>query len=198
MEKMTRKEQKERTRAGLVQEALSLFAKNGIGATTTAHVAQALDVSHGTVFIHFPTREELITAVVDRFGEALSAELGQCLSDEMSLRELLKAHLHVLSKYEDFYLRLISESQTLPPGVRSLVYAMNASISYRLHRAAQKLMKEGEIKKMDQASLFTTWMSLLHYHIMNRDLLSDKTPILEHEGGEILKLFLTLIKKEEK
>ena len=74
---------------------------------------------------------------------------------------------------------------------------MNSAISYRLFHAAQKRMKDGSIKRMSQASLFNSWMALLNYHIMNRDLLSEKSPILKHKGDEILRLFLMLIKTKE-
>ncbi|MGZ3706084.1 MAG: TetR/AcrR family transcriptional regulator, partial [Bdellovibrionota bacterium] len=167
----------------------------GIFRTTTADVAKALKVSHGTVFVHFPTRDDLILAVVEQFGDRLSEALGTCMQDEMPLKEQLRAHLAVLAEFEDFYLRLITESQFLPAKIRGIQYGMNASLSYRFFRAAQKLMKEGEIKKMEQAAFFNTWMSLVHYHLMNRDLFSDQTPILRFEGEAILRHFLLLIKK---
>ncbi len=193
-ERVSRKEQKERTRAGLIERAEALFARAGIGSTTTADIAKALQVSHGTVFIHFPTREDLVQAVVEKFGERLSAELGRRCHSDLSLRELLKAHVSVLSEFEDFYLRLISESQSLPPQIRSLLYAMNSSLSYRMYRAAKELMKEGEVKKLEQVPFFNAWMGLLHYHIQNRDLFSDKTPILKYAGDDLIRQFLFLIK----
>lgn len=194
MEKITRKEQKEKTRAGLVDQAEGLFALNGISNTTTADVAKALKVSHGTLFVHFPTREDLIKAVVDDFGEKLSAALGARCSNDMKLRDQLKVHLSVLADFEDFYMRLISESQTLPPHIRSIVYSMNASLSYRFYRAAKAEMDKGLIKKMTQVHFFNTWMGLVHYYILNRDLFSEKTPIMTEVGDDLLKHFFHLIK----
>lgn len=198
METLTRKEQKEKTRLGLVKHAETLFAKHGISRTTTADIAKALKVSHGTLFVHFPTRDDLILAVVGEFGDRLSHKLGNCLSEEMSLQELLQAHLSVLAEFEDFYLRLITESQFLPSQIRGIQYGMNASLSYRFYCPAQKLMKEGEIKRFDQATFFNTWMSLVHYYIMNRDLFSDQTPIVKEVGDVIIRQFLHLIKIERK
>jgi AcrR family transcriptional regulator len=196
MEAASRKEQKEKTRLGLVASAEALFARQGISRTTTADVAKALKVSHGTVFVHFSTRDELILAVVEQFGDRLAAALGSCLSDEMPLKQLLRQHLEVLAEFEDFYLRLITESQFLPPAIRSIQYGMNASLSYRFYRQAKELMKEGELKKMDQPAFFNTWMSLVHYHVMNRDLFSEKTPVLREVGESILKQFLHLVRTE--
>lgn len=194
MEKITRKAQKERTRQGLVDQAELLFAANGISNTATADIAKALKVSHGTIFVHFSTREELIKAVVDSFGEKLSSALGARFSDDHKLRDLLKAHLSVLAEHEDFYMRFISESQFLPPHIRSIFYSMNASLSYRFYRAAKSDMDKGFIKKMTQVHFFNTWMGLVHYYVMNRDLFSDKTPILENVCDELLRHFFNLIK----
>jgi AcrR family transcriptional regulator len=193
MEKLNRQEQKARTRQGLVNKATELFARQGIASTSTAQVARSLRVSHGALFVHFPTREELLLAVVDQFGARLGKELGRRIESHLTLEEMLEVHLSVLADFEDFYARLIAESESLPPEVRSQVYAMNASLSYRFHGAAEARMKKGELKKLDQVSFFRTWMALLHYHLLNRDLFSDELPILKHKGGEILRLFLTLI-----
>lgn len=194
MEKITRQEQKAQTRTGLINKAEHLFALHGISHTTTADVAKAMNLSHGTVFIHFPTRDDLILAVVEKFGERLSQELGKRFSSELTLKEMLKAHISVLADFEDFYLRLVSESQSLPRQIRSQVFAMNASLSYRFYRAAQQHMKDGSIKKIDQAHFFNTWMAQLHFQIMNRDLFSEKSPILKYNGDEIIRQFLFLIK----
>lgn len=194
MERTTRKKQKEKTRAGLVSEAERLFASKGVSFTTTADIAKSLKVSHGTLFVHFPTRYDLIKAVVDGFGERLSTALGARLSDDHKLKDLLKAHISVLAEFEDFYMRLISESQSLPPHIRSIVYSMNASLSYRFYKAAKVEMDKGLIKKMTQIQFFNTWMGLVHYNILNRDLFSEKTPILNEVGDDLLRHFFHLIK----
>lgn len=194
MTNVTRKVQKERTRTGLVDRAEMLFARKGISNTTTADVAKELKVSHGTLFVHFATRDDLVHAVIDAFGERLSAALGARLSDEHDLRDLLKGHVSVLAEFEDFYLRLIAESQSLPPHIRSIVYAINASLSYRFYKAAKTQMNDGSIKKMSQVLFFNTWMGLVHYYVQNRDLFSDKTPILNEVGDDIIRHFFNLLK----
>lgn len=194
MERVTRKEQKEKTRGALVAQAESLFSLYGISNTTTADIAKALKVSHGTLFVHFPTRDDLVKSVVDEFGERLSAALGQRFAGDLKLKELLKAHLQVLAEFEDFYLRLISESQNLSPHIRSIVYAMNASLSYRFYRAAKIEMDKGLIKKLTQIYLFNSWMGLVHYYIMNRDLFSQKTPILTEVDDDLIRHFFHLLK----
>ncbi len=193
---ITRQEQKELTRSGLIQTATRLFAKNGIANTATADVAKAQKVSHGTVFVHFPTREDLILAVIDEFATKLSQEFGNCMQ-QSDLRKLLVFHLEVLAEYEDFYHRLISELAHLPPKVQSMVFMLNAAISWKLYESAKPLMESGHLKKMSQPFLFNTWIALVQYHVMNRELLSDKLPILKEKKNEMIDHFINLIQTQK-
>jgi TetR/AcrR family transcriptional regulator len=51
-------------RQQLIEAALHLFATNGFRGTTTKAIAQAAGVSEGIIFRHFPTKEDLYTAIL--------------------------------------------------------------------------------------------------------------------------------------
>jgi AcrR family transcriptional regulator len=188
-----RKDQKEATKRKLIETASRLFAKEGIAATATANVAKALKLSHGTVFVHFPKREDLILAVIDDFANRLASELREALSEEQSLEKVLKAHVKTLAAFEDFYFRLLSELQALPEPVRSTVFMLNSVVSWRMYEVGAPLMRAGKIKRIDRPKFFNSWMALLHYYIVNRDQLSEKRPILTEQGDGLVKHFLNLV-----
>ncbi|EQA43581.1 transcriptional regulator, TetR family [Leptospira broomii serovar Hurstbridge str. 5399] len=190
---LTRHEQKEKTRQNLIETSRNLFAKEGISATTTANIAKTLQISHGTVFLHFPVREDLILAVIDDFGHSLSDELRVNLEQESGIKGILTAHIKVLSEFEDFYYRLLTEMHSLPETVKGTIFMLNAAVSKKLYAAAEPLMSRGEIKKMERQLLFNTWMALLHYYIVNREHLGKTSPILKEKGNYLLKHFLNLI-----
>jgi AcrR family transcriptional regulator len=192
--KETRKQQKEKTRSSLIQVATDLFAENGIATTSTAAIAKALNVSHGTVFIHFPTREDLVLAVLDAFGTRLGEELKNAVSNASDLRAILTAHLAVLAEFEDFYFRLITEINALPSNVKGLLIAMNSAVSYYLFNAAKVGMRDGKVRNFEQHMLFNTWLALVNYYVSNRDLLSEKKPILREKEAELVNHFIKLIK----
>lgn len=193
---LTRQEQKQQTRNGLIQTAARLFVRNGIMNTATADIAKAQKVSHGTVFVHFPTREDLILAVMDEFGEKLSQRFGHGMP-QGDLRELLGFHLEVLAEFEDFYHRLLTELVYLPEKAKSTAFMLNAAVSWKLYEAARPLMEAGGLKKLTRPELFNTWMALVQYHITYRDLLSDKKPILKEKKRELTNHFMNLIQKGE-
>jgi len=72
-----RQQQKDETRAKIFAAATQLFAQNGYHATTIADIAKAAGVAKGTFFVHFPSKDAVITALVRiQTGAARKARLA--------------------------------------------------------------------------------------------------------------------------
>ena len=59
------------TRAHLIAAARTLFARQGVDATTIAEITEEADVGFGSFYNHFASKEELVEVVLD---EALEAQ----------------------------------------------------------------------------------------------------------------------------
>jgi AcrR family transcriptional regulator len=60
------------SRSAIITAALELFAKKGFSATTTEQIAKKARVSKGLIFNHFPTKQEILLAIIDEeFGRLL-------------------------------------------------------------------------------------------------------------------------------
>lgn len=79
----------------LLNAALELFVEKGFSATRSEQVAARAGVSKGTLYLYFPSKEELFKAVVRSNISALIAE-GQQLADhfEGSSAQLLRLLMH--------------------------------------------------------------------------------------------------------
>jgi len=194
MQPATRQEQKVVTRDRLVNAAMALFARNGIAGTTTAEVAKSVRMSHGVVFLHFPTRDDLVIAVIDEFGRRLSAEFRQAFEHDLGLRAVLQAHLRVLAELEPFYARLVTEAPMLPPKVRSTLMLLHAAVSYELFQALERERKAGRARKIDRALLFNTWIGLVHHYLVNRDLFATGDSVIAEKGDLLVNHFMSLVK----
>ena len=92
----TKRERRKEARPGeLLDAALSLFVEKGFAATRVEEVAARAGVSKGTLFLYFPSKEELFKAVVretiaGRFGE-WNQELAEFRGDSA---ELLRYVMH--------------------------------------------------------------------------------------------------------
>ena len=62
-----RRRRKEARPAELLEAALTLFVEKGFAATRSEEVARAAGVSKGTLYLYFPSKEELLKAVIQHF-----------------------------------------------------------------------------------------------------------------------------------
>jgi AcrR family transcriptional regulator len=62
-----RRRRKEARPAELLEAALTLFVEKGFAATRSEEVAKAAGVSKGTLYLYFPSKEELLKAVILHF-----------------------------------------------------------------------------------------------------------------------------------
>jgi AcrR family transcriptional regulator len=195
MSQVSRKDQKVATQQRLVETALDFFAQRGFANSNTADFAKAAKVSHGAVFLHFPTKEALVLRVLDVFGDRLSAAFNAAMQAELSLDGVLRAHLSVLREYEDFYARLVQEGALLPAKARSLLFILHASVSRRLRIAAEAEVTAGRMRAMRPHLIFNTWIALVHYYIANRDVFAPGESVLAAKGDELVEHFLNLCRK---
>jgi AcrR family transcriptional regulator len=72
-----RERKKEQTRQAIAEAARRLFDEHGFEAVTVAEVAQSADVSEGTVFNYFPTKEDLFYSPMEAFEAELVAAVRQ-------------------------------------------------------------------------------------------------------------------------
>jgi len=189
--KSKRQLQKENTRKKILETAYQIYSEQGFSATT-AVIAKEAGVSHGTIFVHFSSLDELLCCLIQDFGDVLGSEIHQQSETKDNIEELLKAHLDVLARYEKFYIRLIAERSLLPEDARLTFSNIQSIAAYHFNKVFER---ENNIKNLPVHRLFNTWMGLVHYYLLNKDLFSPDTPVLERYGSELMETFLELIKR---
>lgn len=90
----------QRNRAKVLEAAAAVFEARGIGASTE-EIAKAAGVGAGTVFRHFPTKEELIEAVYIARLDALASQARELEASDDPVRAL-----------EEFFTATVSQAAT--------------------------------------------------------------------------------------
>ncbi|MEN8235453.1 MAG: helix-turn-helix domain-containing protein [Actinomycetota bacterium] len=193
----TRRARKEHTRRLLIDGALDEMAERGIMATRTIDVANRAGVAHGTVFVHFPTREHMVEAVVAEHASRVALRLHELARDGIAVRDVLEAHLAGLGEHEAFYARLVMEGPLLPDYPRATLLGIQSAISAHLAEAAEREMAAGTIRAMPVHLLFNTWLGLVHHYLSNRDLFAPGESVVERWGPTLLDHYLGLIRPDE-
>jgi AcrR family transcriptional regulator len=189
-----RQKQKNQTRELLINTALEQFAEKGLLAARTSDIAGAAKVSHGTLFAHFATREILLDEVIEEFGMRITKRLHELVDTDCTIKELLEAHLKGLSEYEEFYTRLVSEGHLLDEKARNSLIMIQSAISFHLIQVAEREMETCKIRKMPVDLLFNTWIGLVHYYLVNRDLFAPGGSVIRVQGNRLVEHYVNLIK----
>ncbi len=194
MKENKRNVQKELTRKKLIEVAIKLFGNNGILNTKTIDISKEAGVSHGTVFSHFKTQEELLDTVIEEVGNRIVSKLQELIDVKGSLEEILKAHINGLMEFEKFYTRLIIERRLLSESASNIYIIIQSSISFHIGEVLKKEIDKGKIIDTPIHLLFNSWVGLIHYYLTNGDLFTNEESVLKNYGEDLIKHYINLIK----
>ena len=193
-----RTRQREATRRQLIQAGLRVVAAEGFAGASTAAIARATGKAHGTVFVHFPTRNALVAELVAEVGRAMSAQLAVSADGEPALAAVLDAHLAALAAHEPLYARVLSEASTLPAAARAQVFALQSGIAFRLREAWMRARAQGMVRNLDPVVLGNIWISLTNHYLMTRDLFAPGGSVIAKCGAALKAQLLDLVRPCDK
>ena len=187
--------QKEMTRDRIIRAAMKLYLVNGISNTTTDAVSREANLSHGAIFVHFATREDLLINVLERFSKEIGNEIHDIASAEGDLQSILIAHLKVLEEYERFYTELIKNTDSLPKEAGNMLISLQSILSRHFSVAIERAQGEGTVKDLPLYIIFNTWLGLVHYYLMNAAFFAPGESVLKRYEKELVGNFMVLISK---
>jgi AcrR family transcriptional regulator len=189
---------KTQTRMRIVERAVKLCARSGFAGLRTAEVARAANLSHGAVFVHFPSRDDLLLEVASRIGVEIAERLHRLVARGASLREVLRAHLDALAAREDQYRHLVLEGPLLPEDFRIQWTGLQSAVAIHIEEAAGREMEAGLVRRMPMHLLFNTWVGLVHHYLVNREQFALGRSVLAERGEELLEHYLSLLQGQPK
>ena len=167
-------------REQILEIATGLFARQGFQGTTTRHIAERSGVTEALVFRHFPSKDDLYWAVIERkIAAAQPAE---------HMRERLKAagsDLEALSGLAAEILQRRSSDHTLS---RLLLYSVleNHRLSHRFFRTymaqcyevladhIREGIAEGRFRPIDPLLAARSFLGMVVYHSWVQELFGGK------------------------
>ena len=177
----------------ILEAAYRIYSEQGFLATT-ASIAKEARVSHGTIFVHFPTLEDLLCELIKDFGNALGTETHCLAKEQNSVAELLKVHLNILARHEAFYIRLISERSLLPDDAQMTLVNIQSIIAHHFSQVMEGEIQNNTVKNIPIHLMFNTWMGLIHYYLLNKEFFAPDTPLRERYHSELITSYIELIK----
>lgn len=188
-----RAEMRARTRQHLIDTTLRLVEAQGVATLRTLTVAQLAGTSHGTVFVHFATREDLLAAAVETFVEGVVERLRTGDGGDLSLERTLERHLAAIAAEEDLYVSLVKEAPLLGAAAQAHWTRLQASVSLVMTPAFDAEIARGRIRDLPIHLLVNTWLALVHHYLINRDLFSPGESVVASKGPLLRQHMMSLL-----
>jgi AcrR family transcriptional regulator len=127
-----RERKKQRTRETIVAAALELFAERGYQQTTVADIADAAEVSKGTVFAYFASKEDIVFADTAPVCEDLLRQLRDRAADRTAvdvLRAFMGEHATAPDERRQLRERLIAGDEQLRTHYRARLSVIEDAVA---------------------------------------------------------------------
>jgi AcrR family transcriptional regulator len=150
-------------------------------------------VAHGTVFQHYPTRDDMIDATIQTVGQRFTDRLHALAIGKNGLRAALTCHLECIGEMEATYARIVADAPNLPMGAYQHWLGVQSAISLHISQSAAGDVAAGKVRSMPLHLLFNTWVGLVHHYLANRTVFAPRGSVVAKCGPELLAHFLSLV-----
>lgn len=184
---LSREERKKVTREKIIRNATTILGEKGFVTVSTKDIAEASNVSHGTIFLHFNTKQELLYKIlrsnVDSFRNAFVERCKAEDKQDIFIKELISVLIefeNILSRVYKDYFYLSNELQKTMDDLETLI---KNEIFDNLKNHWSK-----SLNILDTFILIDTFLAQVKSYLLEKNSSSVQS-ILKQRRGRILKLY---------
>lgn len=163
----------------LLEAALNLFVEKGLAATRAEDVAKLAGVSKGTLYLYYPSKDELFKAVVRAYLTQVIVEGSEMVDQaEGSTSALLNQLAQTwwlrvgASKAAGLLVLIMSEAKAFPELAQFYVDEVVAPSHDLLARAVERGVARGEFRPLDVTSVVHALIAPVQFLILYRQCTS--------------------------
>jgi len=150
----------ERRRRQIAAAAARLFVEKGFHKTTTRQIARAADISIGSLYEYFTTKEDILYIVCDFIHTEMERGVATAMADASggrdALAKVIREYFMVCHRMSDFILMIYQETQSLPRQWQQRVLENELRITGLLVGVLARLSQSGELPHLDERSIELT------------------------------------------
>ncbi|MEU8548914.1 TetR/AcrR family transcriptional regulator [Streptomyces roseoverticillatus] len=184
----------ERTRAAVLDTAVELASTDGLDGLTLGRLAGRLGVSKSGLFTHWPDKESLQLAVVERAREQWAERVVRpALDGRGGVRALWALHERRLAFYAEgvlpggcFFLTAQAEFDDRPGPVQDRLRAQLQEWGGLMTSLAQDAVRAGELSPGTSPGLLAYELDALGQAAVTRSRLLDRQAVFAHARNAVL------------
>lgn len=192
--KTKREISKDNTRKKLINATYKRILTDGIIRLKTIDVAKDAAIAHGTLFSHFPTKEELITKVCSDELLKTAKELRASSDKSHDISEILSNYLEILGKNEEFHTVMAKEFPFMDTAIQRNVIANETIIKNILYKEIEKVANSNKNTSIDITTSISFLFGIINHYLSRKEFIAYKgEKILELKSKTIIETFIKLI-----
>jgi len=165
---MTEAEQVEKkdTRERILDAALNIFSLKGYHSARIDEIVNESGTSKGSVYFHFPNKEKLFVALVDKFVSLLESKVEEAVDDDepgmQRVQSALEAVMGTFGKYRRPAKILLVQASGLGTVFEEKRMEVHDRFSNLIKRYLDEAVETGDIAPMDTEIVSRAWMGAIN------------------------------------
>lgn len=188
---MKRKELKEQTRQRIINKTALLLQEAGFLNVSSKDISRCSEVSQGTIFLHFKTKDALLTEIISSYLNQFEEKLKQeCVKVE-SMDVFLKRYIDLIIQFEGMLSRTYKDFGYLPDELKKQVQNLDTTLkniffdNYRSH-------SKSRVNIIDTFIAIDAFYSQIEKYLIEKEVYTEHNSIIKQKRGRILKLYRIL------
>jgi AcrR family transcriptional regulator len=182
-------------REEILQAAQRVFARYGYHGTRTHHISQEIDVSEGLIFRYFPSKEAILSTLVEEGSALLEKDMAPILEApekagvEAVLEEVIQRYLEAIERNRDFIALWMAE-QAYNPQINKAVQPVMEGLVRGLADYLAERHRLGFLRSdLDPEAAARVFWAILFYFTLPLTFQPETAPELRH----ILRTALSIV-----
>lgn len=184
---------KEQTRERILDAAEKLFAEKGFYETAMDEIVQAAQISKGGVYFHFPSKEKLFFALLDKLADTLHQEVQQEIARRRGAVNKIQGALEVVLKTLSGKRRLaqivLRQGYGLGPSFERKRLEIYARFAQLIQEHLDEAVAEGSIPPINTEITAYAWLGAINELVL-RWIYTGKPDPLTESLPALLEIFL--------
>lgn len=155
----------ESTRNRIMDAALSVFSRKGYHDTRLDEIVTESHTSKGSIYFHFPNKEQLFLALVDQFADLLERRVTDAIAQETGMvrvRIALETVIATFGKYRRPAKILLVQAVGLGSTFESKRNDVNDRFAQLITGYLQDAVDAGDISSIDTEIVAHAWMGAIY------------------------------------
>lgn len=186
----------EATRERILEAAEKLFAAKGFYETAMDEIVETARVSKGGVYFHFPSKEELFFALLDRLADKLQRDVERAIAQRRGalakIEGALEAVLKTLAGKRRLAQILLRQGYGLGPNFERKRLEIYSRFAQVIQKHLDEAVAEGSIESVNTELTAYAWLGALN-ELVTRWIYTGKPDPLKESLPALTRLFLSSI-----